>query len=200
MSEVVREEEDYLKCRKEKADIYQNAVNAWKNGDISAALSQMGRVLDLDRRAPDTSSPELSGTYQSFYNKVRSEHDAINNGYAEARRHLAEREYGKALKICDDILGKYPGQALFQAVKFDIEEQQRQQLSAFDRRCGSPIGIERDLDAKVNLLRDALSSYPKEPHFEGSLKLVGDKRDLVNSIVARARTDESRGQINEALG
>jgi hypothetical protein len=51
----------------------------------------------------------------------------------------------------------------------------------------------------IILLREALESYPKEPHFERSLKLVSDKRDLVNSIVARSRTHEERGQINEAL-
>ena len=64
-----------------------------------------------------------------------------------------------------------------------------------DRRLDS----ENDLDAKYNLLREALASYPKEPHFERSLKLVSDKRDLVGSIVARARAHEERGQINEAL-
>src|ERR1041385_3693821 len=199
MADIEREEEDYLKLRKQKSDLYQNAVNAWKNGDVSVALSQMGLVLDLDRRAPDTSSPELSGTYQSFYNKVRSEHDSLNNGYAEARRYLAERDFAKALKVCDDVLAKYPGQALFQAVKFDIEEQQRQQLSAFIADADRRLDSENDLDAKYNLLREALSSYPKEPHFEKSLKLVSDKRDLVNSIVARSRTHEERGQINEAL-
>ncbi|HEY2363236.1 MAG TPA: PEGA domain-containing protein, partial [Candidatus Angelobacter sp.] len=199
MADIEREEEDYLKLRKQKSDLYQNALNAWKNGDVSVALSQMGVVLDLDRRAPDTSSPELSGTYQSFYNKVRSEHDSLNNGYAEARRYLAERDFAKALKVCDDVLAKYPGQALFQAVKFDIEEQQRQQLSAFIADADRRLDSENDLDAKYNLLREALSSYPKEPHFERSLKLVSDKRDLVNSIVARSRTHEERGQINEAL-
>lgn len=199
MSEIEREEEEYLKLRKQKSEIYQNALNAWKNGDVSVALSQMGLVLDLDRKAPDTASPELSGTYQSFYNKVRSEHDNINKGYAEARRFLAEREYDKALKICDEILAKYPGQALFQAVRFDIVEQQRQQLSSFIADVDRRLEAERDLDAKVSLLREALSSYPKEPHFESSLKLVTDKRDLVNSIVARARTHEERGQISEAV-
>ncbi len=199
MADIESEEEQYLKLRRQKSDIYQNALNAWKNGDVSVALSQMNLVLDLDRKAPDTASPELSGTYQSFYNKVRSEHDNINNGYAEARRHLAEREFPKALKVCDDILSRYPGQALFQALKFDIVEQQRQQLSSFIADVDKRLEAELDLDAKVNLLREALAEYPKEPHFEKSLKLVSDKRDLVSSIVVRARSHEERGQINEAL-
>ena len=77
------------------------------------------------------SSPDTGAPYQGFYNKVRSEHDAINNGYAEARRRLAAGDSGRALDICNELLEKYPGQALFQALKFDVEEHQRQQLSAF---------------------------------------------------------------------
>jgi hypothetical protein len=52
IADIEREEQDYLKLRKQKVDIYQNALNAWKNGDVSVALSQMGLVLDLDRYAP----------------------------------------------------------------------------------------------------------------------------------------------------
>ena len=127
-----------MRLRQEKTELYQAAVNAWKNGEVSQALSQMKLVLDLDRRAPDVSSPDAASTYQSFYNKIRSEHDAMNNGYAEARRQLADKDFDKALEICRSFLEKYPGQALFQALKFDIDEQQRQRLSSFiadvDRR------------------------------------------------------------------
>ena len=88
-------------------------------------------------------------TYQSFYDKIRSEHDAINNGYAEARRHLAERQFTQALQICQQFLDKYPGHALFQSLKFDIEEQQRQQLSAYIADVERRLETEPDLDAKV---------------------------------------------------
>jgi serine/threonine protein kinase len=199
LAELQTEEEEYLRLRQQKAQIYQSAVNAWKNGEVSEALSRMREVMELDGRAPDTSSPDTSSTYQTFYNKVRSEHDEINHGYADARRQLADREFTKALKICNDVLGRYPGQALFQALKFDIEEQQRQQLSAFIADVDRRLEAEPDLDAKVNLLREAVAAYPGEPHFERSLKQVDAKRDLVNSIVAKARLREENGQINEAL-
>src|SRR5262245_52432564 len=186
LKEVEAEEQDYLRLRREKTEKYQAALNAWKNGEVSEALSQMKVVLDLDRRAPDTSSPETGATYQVFYNKVRSEHDAINKAYADARRQLGEREFAKALEICQTFLAKYPGHALFQALKFDVEEQQRQQLSAFIADVDRRLDAEPDLDAKVSLLREAVALYPDEPHFRRPLKLMEDKRDLVNSIVARA--------------
>jgi len=157
-------------------------------------------VLDLDRQAPDASSPDAAGVYQSFYNKLRSEHDAISNGYAEARRLLAERHFAKALQICQDFLTRYPGHALFQAIKFDINEQQRQQLSAFIADVDRRLDAEADLDAKVSLVREALVEYPSEDHFKRLARLHEDKRDLVNSIVERARVHESNGQIAEALG
>ena len=200
LARIEKEEQEYFRLRQEKSQIYQAALNAWRNGEVSQALSSMGRVLELDRRAPDSSSPDTSITYQSLYNKVRLEHDAINNGYAEARRHLAEHEFDKAEKICQEFLAKYSEHALFQALKFDIEEQRGQQRSAFIADVDHRLDSEPDLDAKVSLLREALATYPGEAHFQRALEVTSNKRDLVNSIVARARLHEESGLINEALG
>jgi serine/threonine-protein kinase len=199
LKDVESQEDEYVQLRREKQELYDAAVNAWKNGEVSQALSHMKLVLDLDRRAPDTSSPDVAGMYQSFYDRIRSEHDAVSNGYAEARRCLAGRDFARALIICNEFLAKYPGQALFQALKFDIDEQQRQQLSASIADVDRRLEAEPDLEAKVHLLRECVANYPDEPHFTRLLKLFEDKRDLVNSIVERARTHEERGRIAEAL-
>ena len=199
LKEIEGEEQEYVRVRREKTDLYQAAVNAWKNGEVSQALSQMKHVLDLDQKAPDASSPDAAGVYQSFYNKLRSEHEAINTGYADARRQLTDGQLGKALQICQEFLTKYPGLAVFQALKFDIEEQQRQQLSAFIADVDRRVESEPDLNAKVHLVRDALAEYPDEDHFVRLSKLLEDKRDLVNSIVERARVHEGAGQIAEAI-
>jgi serine/threonine-protein kinase len=197
--ELEAEEQEYQRLREEKSRLYESAVNAWKNGDVSEALSHMRAVLDLDRRAPDGSLPERSASYQSFYNKVHSEHEALNNGYAEARRCLAQEDFAKALEICQEFLTKYPGQPLFQALKFDVEERRRQRQSSYIADVNRSLEAEPDLDAKVSLLREAAASYPDEVHFERLLKLIEEKRDLVRSIVLRAESHESRGQFNEAL-
>jgi len=199
LKEVETDEQDYMRLRREKTELYQAAVNAWQNGEVSQALSQMRLVLDLDQRAPDASSPDAASTYQSFFNKIRSEYDAMNNGYAEARRLLADRQFGKALEICRTFLEKYPGQALFQALKFDIEEQQRQRLSSFIADVDRRLEAEADLDAKVHLIREAAAEFPDEDHFRRLAKLIEDKRDLVNSIVERAKLHESTHKFTEAL-
>ncbi|HEU4694563.1 MAG TPA: protein kinase, partial [Vicinamibacterales bacterium] len=194
------EEQEYVRLRQEKVEIYQAAVNLWKNGEVSQALSRMKHVLELDRKAPDATSPDATGTYQSFYDRIRSEHDAINSGYAEARRHIEDRKFAPALQICQTFLTKYPGHALFQSLKFDIEEQQRQQLSAYIADVDRRLENEPDLDARVNLVREATAEYPDDDHFRRLAAVLEDKRTLVNTIVERARVHEAQGQITEALG
>src|SRR5262249_5996005 len=68
-------------------------------------------------------------------------------------------------------------------------------IASVDRRVES----ETDLDKRVHILKEALTTYPGETHFERALRLVQDKRDLVNSIVARAQLHEEQGLYADAL-
>src|ERR1019366_920076 len=193
------QEQEYKKLRQEKEKLHRAAMDAWQKGDVSSALAKLGVVLELDRRAPDSINRESGASYQSFYNEVRSEHDAMNTAYAEARRNLTEHNFGKAMVACQAYLAKYPSNAIFQALKYDIEEQQRQELSAFVASVDRHVEAEPDLDKRVNILREALDLHPGESHFERALRLVQDKRDLVNSIVARAHLHEEQGSYSDAL-
>src|SRR6202167_2740913 len=199
LAEVDRQEQEYKKLRQEKEQVHRAAMDAWHKGDVSNALVKLGVVLDLDRRAPDSINRESGANYQSFYNEVRSEHDAMNTAYAEARRSLAEHNFRKALDLCQSYLTEYPSNAIFQALKYAIEEQQRQELSAFVASVDRQVESEPDLDKRVNILREALDLHPGESHFERALRLVQDKRDLVNSIVARAHLHEEQGTYGDAL-
>ena len=199
LAEVDRQEQEYKKLRQEKEKLHCAAMDAWQKGDVSSALAKLGVVLELDRRAPDSVNRESGATYQSFYNEVRSEHDAMNTAYAEARRNLTEHNFGKAMAACQAYLAKYPNNAIFQALKYDIEEHQRQELSAFIASVDRQVEAEPDLDKRVNILREALDLHPGESHFEGALRLAQDKRDLVNSIVARAHLHEEQGSFGDAL-
>jgi serine/threonine-protein kinase len=200
LSEVGRREDQYVKARKEKEELYKQALEAWQSGEMSSALTKLERLVDLDRKAPDTAAPDRGISYQTFYNQVRSEHDLLRNSYQEARKHLMDGNFSAALTICQQYLSKYPGHALFQALKFDVEERQRQDLSSRVAEIDRRVEGEPDLDRRVNILKEALETYPGEPHFERALRLIRDKRDLVNSIVAKARNYEERLQFNEALG
>jgi tRNA A-37 threonylcarbamoyl transferase component Bud32 len=199
LAEVDRQEGDYKKLRQDKEQIHKAALDAWQKGDVSSALAKLGLVLELDRKAPDGANRESGARYQTFYNEVRSEHDAMNTAYAEARKQLAERNFSKAITTCQTYLAKYPNNAIFQALRYDIEEQQRQELSSLIAQVDRQVEGEPDLDKRVSILREALEKYPGESHFERALRLVQDKRDLVNSIVARAHLHEEQGAFNDAL-
>jgi serine/threonine protein kinase len=199
MAEVDQLEQDYLRARKEKEELYHSALDAFNCGEVTSALGKLERVLDLDARSPDKSSPDRAAAYHNFYNKVRSEHDSIKNSYDEARKHLESRNFAPALAIANEFLAKYPDHALFQALKFDIEEQQRQELSARIAAIDREVEAEPDLDRRVSILEQAVAQYPGEPHFERQIKPMREKRDLVNSIAAKARYYEEQRQFNEAL-
>ena len=199
LAEVDRQEQEYKKVRQEKENIHRAAVDAWQKGDVSSALAKLGVVLELDRKAPDSVNRESGARYQTFYNEVRSEHDAMNTAYAEARKQLADRNFSKALSTCQAYLAKYPTNAIFQALRYDIEEQQRQELSALIAQVDRQVEAEPDLDKRVSILREALDQHPGESHFERALRLVQDKRDLVNSIVARAHLHEEQALFGDAL-
>ena len=199
LGEVDRQEQEYNRLRQEKKQLHHAAMDAWQQGEISHALTKLAMVLELDRRAPDSSSPERT-SYQNLYDQVRSEHDALNNAYSEMCKHRAEGNLNSALQLCDTWISKYPNNALFQSLKFDLEEQKRQELSAFIATIDRQVEGEPDLDTRVGILKDALKVHPDEVHFQRALRLVEDKRDLVNSIVARAHFHEEHGQFSDALG
>src|SRR5262249_16434258 len=178
---------------------YESALEAWHHGEVSVALSRLERALELDRRAPDSASSESALRYQNLYNQVRSERDRIKSAYDESRKLLSENDFTGASSICEQVLAQYPDQALFQALRFDIGEQQRQSVSSYIVKIDREVEAEPDLDRKVAILGEAQSRYPEETHFRERLERFTGRRDLVASITERSRNLEERGQYAEAL-
>ncbi len=200
LAEADRREQELASSRNQKEQLYEAAVQAYQGGEISSALSKLERILQLERTLPGSESPEREAQYQSFYNRVRSERDLYRNGYDDARRFVTERNFTAALEICGRFLKQYPGDALFQALKLELEEQQRQVQSAFVAELNRRVDAEADLDRKFALLCEATERFPTEQHFHQSLRLIRERRDLVNGIVGKARMYEERGMYADALG
>ncbi|HXR76686.1 MAG TPA: protein kinase [Bryobacteraceae bacterium] len=196
LADVDRKEEEAAKIREEKQKLYEAALSSYKNGAITTALSKLEQVLDLGRQL--SANPQTDAQYQVFYNQIRSERDAIHNGYAEGRKALADRNFERALEICNEFLSRRPGDPMFKSLKIEVEETQRQEKSAAIAEINQRVEAEADLDRKFNILKEAKERYPNEPLFQQSLQLIKERRDLVNSIIARARHFEESGQFNEA--
>ena len=198
MAEVKRREQDFERVRGEKARSYEAAMQSWERGDVSSAYSKLQRWLALDREAPESDSDRLLAS-QNFYNQVRTEHESMRNSYDQARQQLAEQNFIGARAICEEYLNKYPGHALFHALKFDVEERQRQSVSAYIAETDRRVETEPDLERRCRILEEAVKLHPGEPHFEGALRLAREKRDLVNSVAAKARLFEEQGRFAEAV-
>jgi serine/threonine protein kinase len=199
LAETDRREQQSQRIRNEREQLYGSAMRAYQNGEVSSALNKLERLLELGNQTPGASVPERDAIYQGLYNQVRTERDAIQNAYAAVRRNLAEKAFARGLEICDEFAAKYPNDTLFQALRLEAVEQQRQEQSAYIAEVGRRADAEPDLDRKVNILKEACERYPAEQQFQTSLKITRERRDLILSIVGRARQYEERNQFAEAL-
>src|SRR5262249_49808987 len=96
LAETERREQESLRISEEKEHLYDSAMKAYQNGEMTGALGKLEQILELGRQTPDAAVPERDAFYQGFYNQVRTERDAIQNAYAEVRRRLGERAFGRA--------------------------------------------------------------------------------------------------------
>ncbi len=160
LAEVGRREQEVARIRDEKARLYQAAMQAWEKGEVSAAMTKLEVLMAMNRDLPESDSAR-SSSYQNFYNQVHSEHDAIKNSYDEARRNLSADNFEAALGICKQCLTKYPNHALFQALKFDVEERRRQNLSAVIADTDRRVDEEQDLDKRVGILEEAAQTLSR---------------------------------------
>ncbi|HEY3454736.1 MAG TPA: protein kinase [Bryobacteraceae bacterium] len=200
LSEINVQEKEAAKARAEKEQLYGSALRLFQSGEISTALSKLEKIIEVSRRTPGATIPERDAVYQAFYNQVRSERDSLDNAYAEGRRHLDEKNFAKALEVCDRILSQHSKNAQFQALRLKVEQAQRQELSAYIAEVGRAVDSERNLDRRVGILEEACKRHPNEAQFQQSLRLVTEHRDLVASILARAKQYEEQGQFGEAIG
>jgi serine/threonine-protein kinase len=199
LEKIESTEVDAKRIREQKEQLYSSALRAYQNGEIETALSKLERLFSVARQNPEAAVPERDAVYQSFYKEVRSERDSIHSALEEAQRQFSEKDFAGALAICRDMLAKHPHDGAFQALKIQIEDTERQEFSAYIAEVSQRIESEPDFDRRANILREACERYPSETQFGQQLKSVRERRDLVNSIVAKARQYEERGQYSEAI-
>jgi serine/threonine-protein kinase len=196
LAEVAHEEQKAAKVRQERQQLYDSALQAYRDGDISSALSKLERVIELGKHVPGQRHTDAQ--YLAFYDQIRSERDDLHMCYADGKKALELRDFEKAFSICQDVLRRRPADPLFQSLKIEIEDVQRQENSAAVAQVHSRVEAEPDLERKYALLKEAVKRFPNEATFLQSLKLTRERRGLVNSIVTRARHYESQGQFIEA--
>jgi eukaryotic-like serine/threonine-protein kinase len=199
LREIDREEREGRKLQAEKEQLYEAALANYRGGEISTALNKLERALELARHAQGGTAAGTDAQYQSLYKQIRQEYEQAQSLYRRGRQLLDERDYAKVIALCDEHLAKNASDPLFQALKLEAEEMERQEQTSAIGDVNRRLDAETDLDRKVQILEEASTQYPKEPHFKQSLKLLRDRRDLVTSIINRAHQFEERGQFSESI-
>src|SRR5262249_27330354 len=128
LTQVERKESECRRIRDEKNRIYEAALEAERRNDITSALTKMRDVLELDKQVPEINEPGRSATFQSLYNKLHAEHEAIASSYAEAKQALESGDHATAARLCDQLLETYPQHTLFKALKFDNDQRWRRAI------------------------------------------------------------------------
>jgi serine/threonine protein kinase len=190
-------EKEVEMARTEISQLYTSALRDSQVGEVGAALSKLEKLRELSRNVAGACIPERDKVFQTLYNDLCAERDRINNSYSEGTRELSENSFEKALEICRAILVRYPQNQKFHVLRLKVEQSQRQQLSSYIAEVGGAVDTEPNLDRRVGLLEEACKRYPGQ--FSSQLSLARELRDLVTSIVAKARAYEERGQFVEAI-
>ena len=199
LEKIESTETEAKRIREQKEQLYGSALRAYQNGEISTALTKLERLFSVAQANPNAAIPERDAVYQSFYKEVRSERDSIHSAFEDAQRQFREKNFAGAMAVCRELLAKYPNDGTFQALKIRIEDAERQELSSYTAEISKRLDAERDLDRRVDILREACERYPNEAPFAQQLKLIRERRDLVNSVVVKARQYEERRQYAEAI-
>lgn len=197
---VDRNEKEFQKACDDKEQQFQSAIRAYDSGEISTAISKLEKILELEGSAPGFNLPGRDQVYRETYNKIHSEWEAVHHAVAEIEKIILAGDLARAAEMSSEQAAKYPNDFGLQALRLKVEDLQRQEKSAYIAEIGRRIDSEPDLDKGVKYLDEALARYPKEPHFQELSTSHRKRRDLVNSIVAKARQYEEQTLVNEALG
>ncbi len=187
-----------MSSAEDKGRLYQLAMEAWRRGETTTALSKLDHLLEIEIHEQDH-DPKSIEALRTLHEQVKADQAALKKAYDEARRRLAEGNSEEALSICEAQLGKYPEHPLFQSLKLDVEEHRRRRISSYIAEVDAAVQNEPDLEHRVEILETAADRYPDEQHFRTALNVVREKRDLVRNIVADAQIFEKNHQYAEAL-
>jgi len=199
LEKIESTEADAKRIREQKEQLYNSALRAYQNGGIESALSKLERLLSVAQENPSAAIPERDAVYQSFYKEVRSERETFRAAFEDAQRQLSEKNFAGAMAVAHELESKYPNDGTIKALKIRIEDAERQEMSSYTAEVAKRLEGEPDLERRVNVMREACERYPNDMQFAQQYKAVRERRDLVNSIVAKAHQFEERGQYTEAM-
>src|SRR5579883_2378421 len=196
-SEIQRREHEYNRLVDEKRRLTRQAQQALQNSAPDRALELIGRAMELEERAPDTEAN--AAELRRLDERIREAAGSASKALTEARALYESGDFRGALERCDQMLVRFPGHALFRALKLDIENADRQRTAQLIAQTERRLAAESDLGRQVEILREAAEQYPDVPLFKSRHQAALQKHQFVESLIERARLAEKEGRIADAV-
>jgi tetratricopeptide (TPR) repeat protein len=117
----------------------------------------------------------------------------------EIKACLATSETSKALTTCDRMRSLHPENKLFEGLRLEIENKERETRLEFVRRLSADLEKETDLDSRIQAIQQAINRYPAESQLSELLRNATARRDLFHSLIAEARHDELSDRFGDSL-
>ena len=117
----------------------------------------------------------------------------------EIKACLTTSETSKALLTCDRMLSLYPDNRLFEGLRLEAENKEREARLEFVRRLSSELEGEPDLDERIRAIQHALNRYPMESQLAQLLQNATARRDLLTALVTEARNEEISDSFASSL-
>jgi hypothetical protein len=140
--------------------------------------------------------PDEAGVHDdAFFSEDQEGVDAAH----EIKAYLNCGETLKALITCNRMLSLHPGNKLFEGLRLEIENKEREVRLESIRQLSADLEHVPDLDARIEAIQQALHRYPTESQLSQLLKNAIARRDLFNSLVTEARNEELADGYSGAL-
>ncbi len=199
LGELARMEEADRQLAEQKAALYQEAENDNREGYLATALQKLEKLMQLIRDAGPNNGSDRDPIYKNLYDNVFAEHRRIQQARDEVKGHLTSGKLSQAITVCDQALAANPGFPLFEAFRLEAENRDRDsRLEYVHKVCTGHENVP-DLEMRVSLLQEAITRCPGESQLTELLRNAKSRRDLINSLIAKARRAESGGRYAESL-
>ena len=135
----------------------------------------------------------MAGTLRygaEVHDRLPTEDQEAAEAAREIKACLTTSETSKALLTCDRMLSIYPDNRLFEGLRLEAENKEREARLEFVRRLSSELDGEPDLDERIRVVQQALNRYPMESQLAQLLQNATARRDLLNGLVNEARNEE----------
>ena len=120
--------------------------------------------------------------------------------FENAAEHLSRDRIQDCFEICDGVLRSRPDHQLFQHLRGQAADRQRELGEEYFDRVERWLMGEPDLFKRRQIIEGAQEQYPFDSRYAEELQQIERERALAESLAERARDFEKRGQLAEALG